>query len=197
MRFVYGLTALMLLGAALFFPACKGETGPAGPAGDPVTVYYTPATPTPVCSSPSSQGLTTAGSIFGDSGTWIYACAVTLSGDSTAVSISVNVLSGPVSGQVRMGIYSDISNAPYLLVTQTGPQNIVSGWNRAAISGVYLPAGTYWLAFLFSNFTNATYNSGTGSEYSVFYGWGELPATYPGGASTGAYRDSIYISTCP
>lgn len=197
MRSIHCLAIMILLGVAVFFPACKGDTGPAGPAGSPVTVVYGP--PTPVCSSPSSMGTTVIGADFGDTGGMLTADPVTLTSAETVSSISLYVGSGPVSGQIRFGIYNDSSNKPATLIFQTNPQNIVaSSWNSASLSNLYLPAGTYWMAYVASNAFNGAYALPYPGPYSSGdnTGWTVMPATFS--CSFSPYNvDTLFISVCP
>jgi hypothetical protein len=191
-RPIHVWVSVILLGAVLSFSACqKGPAGPAGLAGTP------PPVTAPFCASPAVYGVQTPGVNFGDGSGWLYATPVTLASAQTAVSISVNVASGAVSGQVRMGIYNDNGHVPHNLAAETDPRNIAVGWNSAPVSPpVYLPAGTYWMVFMYSNSTNGSFTSGVGEEYSLGYVWGELPKTFPTG-STYVYRNDIQIRVCP
>jgi hypothetical protein len=162
------VAALFLgLGAALLLPACNGATGPAGSQG----TSGTSAVPTPYCTNPTSQGLTIVGtnSSYAYSGD-IYADQVTLS-NTVGISLSVNVSnSSPVTGQVRLAVYADNGGVPGILVAQTSPQPTVIGWNAVSLSNIYLPAGTYWIAHMFSNDTYVTYNTTGGNVHLVIYG---------------------------
>lgn len=187
----YGLP-LILLGAVLLFPACKGDTGAAGPTG-------ASSVPAPLCTSPTASGVTVAGTVFSTGSGWLIANKITLAAASTAVSISLNIGSGAVTGQVRVGIYNDSGSAPSNLVAQSNPQILVaSSWNQVAITDTYLPAGTYWLVFSLSNGANVTYVTSATNYYYCSYNWGVMPTTFPTGAfNNQSIVPSMYLSTCP
>ncbi len=189
MRSFYLIPAVLLAGLAALFPACNGAKGPAGPSG-------ASAVPTPYCSSPNAQGLTIAGSSSGFTTGVISANAITLATASTAVSLSLNVASGAVSGQMILGIYENNAGAPGNLVVESNPQNIAVGWNSAELPPTYLPAGVYWLGENCSNAFNGTYNASGGKGYNAAYSWGVLPPTFPSGSAE-IYQMAIYLSTCP
>jgi hypothetical protein len=199
MRQVYYSMTSILLGVGLSITACTGPTGPPGATGAMGSSY---PTPTPVCSNPSSQGLTAVGVYsFAPLTGILYPCAVTLSNPETATEISILTGSGAVTGQIRFGIYNDNgSNYPGGLVYQTNPQNLVSNsWNQASLPAVFLPAGTYWLAYELSTTGNSVLgNSSGGDYYAVTNGWAVMPSTFPSGAGGPfAPRFDFFLATCP
>lgn len=182
--------AAIILGSALFFPACKGSTGPAGPPG-------TSAVPAPYCSSPSSHGYTAAGSTNLNIGCcFLVSEEIALASSSTAVSISLLVASGPVSGQVLLGLYANGSGVPGNLIAESDYTNLATGWVSAAIPPTYLAAGSYWIAMNYSNSFPVSYTTTGGTEYEIAYPWGQMPQTFPTG-NANAYYFPLYISTCP
>ena len=95
------------------------------------------------------------------------------------------------AGELRLGVYSDVSGTPGEKLAETTEITPTVGWNTAAVmSQVLLPAGTYWLAYLPSDnslgFRKASDTTSSGRYYSFAYG--PLPATFstsPG--STGSH----------
>ncbi|HEY5038891.1 MAG TPA: hypothetical protein VIJ93_07460, partial [bacterium] len=105
----------------------------------------------------------------------------------------------PVTGQVRFGIYGDTgATYPGNLIIETTPQNTVaSSWNTASLPNVYLPAGTYWMAFEFSNTTFINSNTSGGTYYWFANGWSVLADTFTGALTSFPKQMSIYLTTCP
>ena len=166
----------------------------------PVTVTQVVPTATPVCSSPTSRGVSsTAGLSYGDGVGYIISSPITISTGTTATSISLYVGSGPVTGQIRYAIYGDNGGVPGNLIFETDPQNLAaSSWNTASLSNVYLPASgatVYWLSFQGSNGFQGGYGA-SGAEMYLSYSWGVFPDSMPvGTSSVGA--NAVYITTCP
>ncbi|HEY5038890.1 MAG TPA: hypothetical protein VIJ93_07455 [bacterium] len=162
-----------------------------------------PAVPTPtpgpmiLCASPSSQGVTTTVTGGGTLAGFLVADKVILASNETATTISLYIGSGPVSGQVRFAIYNDNAGSPGNLVIEANPQNVVaSSWNSASLSNIFLPAGTYWLAYQLSNgVPNIGLVAWVAQKYAS-YSWGTFPDTAPATSNDG-YDVSIYITTCP
>ncbi len=132
------LSALFALGCGVFFSGlgCGNSNGASGPT----TVVETPPAPTPLCTSPSAQGVTikepTAASLNGGH---MDAQSVTITTATTATSIYFYVASGPAS-QGRFAIYLDNgSNSPGSLMIQTNPVFLTANsWNN-----ISLPAPVY------------------------------------------------------
>jgi hypothetical protein len=162
--------------------------------------------PKPLCSSPSQEGVTTIlSSTSSDQAGYLYAQAITLTSSTTAIRLSIAVGQGPVSGQIRMGIYNDNSNYPGNLVVDTIPQNVVANsWINFDLPDIYLPQPSsptlYWIVHQFSDNTSVP-NSGVGSGNwyltAASTGWGVLPQAFPGSAGHLAFLQSVYISACP
>jgi uncharacterized protein (DUF2141 family) len=181
------LIGCFILGIGLNFVGCSSTPAPA-----------TPAPAVGLCASPSSQGLATVGASSSlAAAATIWANAVTLATAETATAISLS-FSAPVSGQVRFAIYNDNAAYPGNLVVETSPQNITaSQWNSASLPNVFLPAGTYWLAFQFSNTSYINYNSSGGLLKFIAHAYGVFPDTFPASGSSAASDASFYITTCP
>ena len=193
----YLLACLFTLGTSLNFIGCNSAPSPAAP----VTLTAPVPTPTPFCASPSFQGLTAFASNSYSTG-YLNTQAVTLASAETATGISVYVGSGPVTGQIRFGIYNNTAGGvfPGNLIIETLPQNLVaSSWNSASFPNVYLPAGIYWLAFNESNNFNIYYNNlGGTNQYITNFGWAAFPVSYP--TVPGAWDQyvlSFYLIICP
>jgi hypothetical protein len=192
MKRISWTVAAILLGTVLSIAGCKGKAGPAGAAG-------TGPTNAPLCAAPAQMGYTVAGPTTGSA--WdgrMYASPVTLADPGTAISITHYVASAAVSGQIRMGIYTDNANQPGNLVAETAPAFMTpSAWNTVnLLSNTYLPAGTYWVAFVHTYDTGDTYTSTGGNHRFVDIGWSVLPGVFPAASSAGV-RFSQYINLCP
>lgn len=192
------LAALLAVGSGLFLSGvgCSSNSSASGPT----TIVETAPTATPVCASPSAQGVTVQEP---DSayllGGIMAALSVTFTTGETALSISMDVGSQPAT-QARFAIYTDSgSNSPADLIVQTGPVFLTANaWNSFALPApVYLAAGKYWIVDLFSG-ESYVWISATGGDYiGASYPWGQMPTAFPTGGSTDTNLISEYISTCP
>lgn len=155
-----------------------------------------------MCANPSHQGVTLTTSNTSKTGGRIAANRVDVASDTTAISLAMNIPAGPVTGQIRLGLYNDTgTNYPNMLLAQTDPFfPVLNAWNTVDIDDIYLPAGTYWIAELYSDSSS---NGGTWAVAGTWlfvnnFGWSMLPSTFPagGGAGTPA-SSSVYMNTCP
>jgi hypothetical protein len=198
----YYLVFMGLIFMVLFsLTACKqGAPGPSGPAGSNGSSYNPPA---PMCSNPAAKGCTLTGFNSSNSANKFYATKVILSSATTVISLAYHAASGPITGQIRMAIFSDTgSDTPYRLIAESDPITpAVSSWNTVDIPDVYLNTGIYWVSVLFSNTNTSsshTYSSGTGMLYWLAsLPWGKFPETFPGGGSSNSNEISLYMNTCP
>jgi hypothetical protein len=189
------LAGLFILGVGLNFTGCSSAPAPAAPA---------PSGPAPLCSSPTNFGLSsTSGLVYaGIQATgYVWSDAITIVNGETATSINLYVGSGPVTGQVRYGIYVDNGNVPGNLVYETTPQNIVANsWNTASLPNIYLPANgskVYWLAYQSSNGIKNGYLSSAGNANQINWTYGVFPDSPGVGTGYTTYVDALYISACP
>ena len=149
------------------------------------TVSYTPSGPCTYCSATPTNTVNvtftptpgmTCGEWFGQpyqgpSGSpaagQINALKIVLDQGRTVANLYCFLLAG---GQIQVGLYSDTAGAPGTLLAESSVATVGPGprWINE-MTGLYLPAGTYWLAFI----------AGGGVV------WGTLPPTiYPGYQST-------------
>jgi hypothetical protein len=197
------LVLLLAVSAGLTLSACKGKQGPQGPAGSTGNNGSGPAVQTPYCTNPTSQGATLTTNDTSKAPERLRANSVTLTTAANGVSLSIYIGSGPVTGQIRLGLYGDTgSNYPNQLIAEVAPFTPkLSQWNSVAIPNVYLNAGTYWIAELFSDgagSNTSTYiNGGIWIYSNTDYGWSQLPAVFPASYLSGAFASSVYLSTCP
>jgi hypothetical protein len=194
------LMAVLSVGCGLWMSGlgCSSKES----ASAPTTVVLAAPTSTPVCASPSSQGVTTTGTLSNEyNADQLTGQPVTLTVSSSVVSISIQT--GTTSAvQGRFGIYTDNgSYAPGNLVIQTDPVYLTAkSWNTIPLPApVYLTAATYWLVSNFptSSFGDLVAISGGNLTY-VNYSWGQMPLTFPTtGVNTIGYLAPGYFSTCP
>ena len=198
MKRYFGMAAVILLGAALCLPACKGKQGDTGPTGSSGTGSTSPSQ---YCAHPTPQGYAGTSQVDYHIASFLTSFAVTLASDTTCVSLGINMSAGPVTGQVRLGLYNDTgSNYPKNLVVQTDPFTPkLSAMNNIDVPDTYLPAGTYWVAVLYSD-NNAACNywaAGGGTIKALSSPWGLLPQAFPIGGGTFTNRIALVINTCP
>jgi hypothetical protein len=185
---VAGLALVLSIPAlCLFSTGCGGGNSPAAP----VTVV---PQPTPGCGA--EYGYYQNGGSNSTSNNYFYAVPVTLVAAKT-LSMSLHVSSA--TGNIVLFVYSDNSGAPGTFLdagTITSPVN--STWNTAALTGVNLPAGVYWIGWESQN-TNYFYSDGAqqGPFFSLAQTFGLPPSTMPAGTvtSNGFYRAGIILST--
>jgi hypothetical protein len=185
-----------LLGTSLAIVGCKGKEGPAGAPG----TGYTP--PAALCTNPTQQGNTATTFNASKTGGRIAASRVVVSTATTAINLAIYIPAGPVTGQIRLGLYNDTgANYPNLLIAETNPFfPALNSWNTVDINDVYIPAATYWIAELYSTTNTSMVGAYVGSGtwvYSGGYGWSMLPAAFPGAGSTSTFPSSVYMNTCP
>lgn len=189
-RFRYGLVAvLIILELALFvMPAnanTAGNTAIGSNTSYPSTnVGYTSATSHV---SPSQQ-------IFVDK----YTTSVPL----TALTISSY---GTATGNIKVAIYanSTSSNRPgTLLFTEVAQNATKNTWTTITIPKTYLPAGTYWIAYMTD--TNGVVDNNNNAEGYTQYSYATSystafpnPGTAVSWSGHPSVRDSIYFTGVP
>lgn len=147
-----------------------GAKAPASPA------------PTPVPTVCATLGFTTSGggpSFKVDN--YIGAYSFTVASPVTVAGLSVSIGSTG-GGNTVLGIYSDNSGTPNLLLTSGVVNNTAASINTVSVSPVVLTVGTYWLAMVNnSNTTNYMKSAGAFSPYfeSAYTYNGSLPSTMP------------------
>jgi hypothetical protein len=171
-------------------------------ASAPTTVVLAAPTSTPICASPSSQGVTATGTLSIEyNADQLTGQPVTLTASSSVISISIQA-GTTTAVQGRFAIYTDNgSYAPGNLILQTDPVYLTAkSWNTIPLPApVYLTAATYWLVSLFptSSFGDLVAISGGNLTY-VNYPWSQMPAAFPtAGVNTIGYLAPGYFNTCP
>ena len=123
-----------------------------------------------------------------------------LSQNATLMSLSFYV--SVVGGDLILGVYDDdgIAGKPGTKLAETAPFTPVLGWNTVSVvSGTFLTAGNYWLAFNPQDAALGFYrNSGLpdSAYYTKTYD-GTLPATFNGSPSLFAAHWSFYATLQP
>ena len=190
---IFLLVGCFALSIGFNFIGCSSTPAPAAPA----------AAPAPLCASPTNFGLSsTSGLNYGIAPTGsVWSDAITIVNGETVTSINLYVGAGPVTGQVRYGIYVDNGNVPGNLVYETTPQNIAANsWNTASLPNIYLPATgskVYWLAYQSSNGINSGYHASAGNANGTAWTYGVFPDSPAIGTGYTTYVDALYISACP
>ncbi len=186
--------------------------GPATPTPVPtVTWTFTPTftstpsptrteTPIPGCTPTTFGNTSPVGSASNYSGGNILATKFTLGTSSVVTKLHVYLPNTP-TGLIRMALYTDASGSPSALLSQSGDQVPVTGWNTVDIPNTgTLATGTYWIAFM-SNNTAAgidmqVANTPTGVGQFEWYSYQAFPATFsPAGAQD--WNFSFYAEKCP
>jgi hypothetical protein len=152
------------------------------------------------CGGPTNYGDTNIESRSGTSSRCICAQAITVTTQGTLQSISVYITSLNGGGNLQVGIYNDSvgnpGNCAGTLVASSGIAAAQVGWNTVLFKGVFLSAGTYWLAFQDS--TGAplfAYGSSAGKFIFTPNTFGTFPGTYPLSPSTAkGYYFSLYAT---
>lgn len=127
----------------------------------------------------------------------------TLATAGTLTSLSFFV--GPVTGgTLRLGLYSNgTDNRPGTKLAETAAFVPVVGWNtQPVVTSVFLPPGTYWLAYFPSSNTLAfpvTRVPTAGTHWLAPVTFGSMPATFPANATSGVSHWSLYgtVMTTP
>lgn len=99
------------------------------------------ASPTMVCIS--FGNVTTSGNYYAGNGT-VFFKKITVSGGAQIQNIYTYVVSG--SGSIKGAIYSDYNGYPRVLMSQSIPKTVSTGWNSVSITSGSLSAGAYWMA---------------------------------------------------
>lgn len=114
-----------------------------------------------------------------------YQITASASGTLNTAGINVNA-SG--SGNIRLAIYSDNSNAPGTLLGQSASTAAVgTSWNDLAITGVSIVSGNkYWLSFQASAGATTFFYTGTGiTQFNVAQAYGTFPTGVSYSSGTG------------
>ena len=101
------------------------------------------------------------------------------------------------SGNVKVAIYNDDSDAPDSRIVQSSGDSVTAGWNEIDITDQYLSPGDYWLMILTDTANIAKY--GTGSTNQRAYKTGQpyadgFPSSFGTPTGRGGYIYSIYCS---
>jgi len=139
--------------------------------------------------------------VFG-SKVWVSdrrAMPVTFTETGTIQSISIYHDGG--TGNVLLGVYSDLSGLPSakLGVTAATVVNAAAGWQTVTLtSPVNVTSGqTVWLGWVFQNSTGVRYMAGTPGRAQSTATWSSgMPATF-GSATTASNKFSIYCTYIP
>jgi hypothetical protein len=219
-RFSVFLLALFVL-CSVALVGCPGKSSPTSPTGTgsaaltptgtptqcvnglgtPCTSTSTPTiTETPACSSPFTFGKNTiSGSSSEFSSGNALASRFNLSTGGKVIALHAYI-PGANGGNIRMALYSDSSSQPGTLISVSGSQPAVTGWNFVNIpdTGV-LGSGYYWIALATDNNSNGVTLSfdhtttGAGEFGSMSYA--TFATTFPAG-STNDYNFSYYADYC-
>lgn len=132
---------------------------------------------------------------------WAFKFSLLEDGLVTAMQVYCNPPGG--AEQANLGLYSDSSNSPNILLGSTGNFVLASGasWNVASLTSAYSAvAGTYWLAVLaptgFGGIDNLAYHAASGVSWFVSGVGASLPNPRSGG-SLGTDLISIYATYTP
>jgi hypothetical protein len=134
-------------------------------------------------------------------GNWLLAQEVTLSQSATVQSFSFYLATA--AGKLRLGLYDASGPNGDPGVKKAEAAEIVTtktGWNTAAaVTGVTLPAGKYWLAFLPSSNSQVQRKSTDGQGKALWFQftYGALPATFGTPAGREGIRYSSYATMAP
>ena len=111
----------------------------------------------------------------------------------TIQSLSFYVTS--TSGQLRLGIYADAGGRPGILLAQTAAFTPVIGWNtRNVITPVFMPAGSYWLAYLPQSNSLHYRVELTGTARGYSYSFGALPNSFSSSPMSADVHWSFYAT---
>lgn len=134
---------------------------------------------------------------------YIYGQRVTVSKNSivTKINMYISDVSKPTTGKIRLGLYSNVSDAPNTLLGVTAEYNWIDvnnyPWNKFDfVTPVVLTADDYWVAIL----SNTTYKrikvqSGTKRWGNKSFAYNSLPATLTGfGVYDYGGESSLYLS---
>jgi hypothetical protein len=127
---------------------------------------------------------------------------------TTAVPLTAMTIKtyGTGGGNVKVSIYSDAGRGTpeALLFTEVASAAATSAWTTITISNIYLPAGTYWIAFNKSAANGITHAAGVTGAVRLFKSWTYATAfPNPGGTlaswttAAASTEDSTYFTGVP
>jgi hypothetical protein len=186
---------IFLLGLAVLPLACGQKVPPTGAVTAAATSTPTATAVPTVCSDLGF--VSTSGGSGAKANNFIEALSFAVSSPVTINSLSMYV-GTTGGGNTVLGLYSDNSGAPGILLASGVINDTVSSWNTAAVTPVAISTGNYWLAFDNSSSTTLL-GQGTGSvtNYQLTYAYsGSLPATWAGGLSGPLQPYSLYATGC-
>lgn len=100
-------------------------------------------------------------------------------------------------GQLTLALYdaTGTGGAPGNLIISIPAFSPSTGWNTISITPLFVPAGTYWLAYEVSdNAMTYQYQITSGTYYYLASAFGSFPAVFPGGYSSGIGTWSFYAT---
>lgn len=162
------------------------------------------ATPTPVlpCMCSERMGLKYVPAATGlDLTGWMVSNAYTP--DNTGIATGANVYVYAGSGQVNVAVYSNDNstgnNMPSVLLAQSGPQNVVMGWNSIPFPSIHLTSGTvYWISIIQSAGLTLTRDSGAAMDCMVHkLSFGDFPGVLPWPYTYDSSNWAFNIEICP
>jgi len=160
------------------------------------TITITPTYVT-ICECPASTGKYYDGPYQGWTFGWAAASWYGMSEDGDALAVSINITAG--SGNIRVGIYTDVSSAPGTLLTESASTPVAIGWNTIEVGQVFLQGGLrYWIAWQADNDTIHAGGDGgdAGDEAYFSHAYGPFPGNAPA-ASLGVSNWDLRIEYCP
>lgn len=173
--------------------------GTATDTATPEPPTFTPTiTETLICVSPLSFGKNFAGSSNSVFSQNAFLVKYDLPVDGKIIRLHAHVSAVPTPGtQIRMALYTDNAGNPGTLLSESGPQAAIVGWNTVEIPDTATQlAGSYWIAANTDSGVGYSYDTGaSGDSQYTGIAFGSFPSTY-GGGSAATWDFSFYADYC-
>ena len=115
----------------------------------------------------------------------------------TSVLQSMSFYVTNAAGKLRLGVYDagGPGGGPGNKVAETGEITPAVGWNEAnVIAPVYLPRGTYWLAYLASDNNLAFVKTLSGQANYYTYSYGPMPERFSSSSESEVVHWSLFAN---